>query len=552
MPRSSAFRDLQRAVAIARFADRNGLPTREAVQRFQARLVERHQVRLASPSRRDVLKGLGSAAGLVGMGAAFAPGRAVAARPDGQNAEVAIVGSGMAGLSCAYTLQKSGVYATVYDATTRPGGRVRSYGGAFGGTMFPSQVAELGGELIDTGHTTMRGYATEFRLDLEDYGKVPGEVLWYLGGGLVGEEAVVDEFRAFNAAMNDDLKLLSPPTATSFTDDDETFDYTTLAEYLQTRGAGDTLYAAIDAAYRGEYGLEIDQQSCLNFLLFIHQDKRSQFAEFGQFSDERFHVVGGNQQIPDAIASRLQGQLELGAWLLRVAKTASGRYELTFQQDGGGTFTRSADMVVLATPFSTLRNVDLDASLGLPDWKTYAIDNLVYGANAKTMIGFQGEAWAAYGCNGSVYAELADCTNTWQTSRAMATATEAILTDYAGGDRSSSLSQAGLQSQVAAFLADLDRVMPGISAQVRRNGTDVAAVLQHWPTEPTHLGSYTCNHPGYFTTICENEGRPVGNLFFAGEHADSFYAWQGFMEGAANSGIAAASEILSVLRSPKY
>lgn len=49
---------------------------------------------------------------------------------------------------------------------------------------------------------------------------------------------------------------------------------------------------------------------------------------------------------------------------------------------------------------------------------------------------------------------------------------------------------------------------------------------------------------GQFTTIAGNEGKPAGNLFFAGEHANSFCVWQGFMEGAALSGIDAAKAIL--------
>ena len=40
------------------------------------------------------------------------------------------------------------------------------------------------------------------------------------------------------------------------------------------------------------------------------------------------------------------------------------------------------------------------------------------------------------------------------------------------------------------------------------------------------------------------EGVPAGNVLFAGEHANSFYEWQGFMEGATLSGIAAAQSIL--------
>jgi hypothetical protein len=57
-------------------------------------------------------------------------------------------------------------------------------------------------------------------------------------------------------------------------------------------------------------------------------------------------------------------------------------------------------------------------------------------------------------------------------------------------------------------------------------------------------GNYTCNHPGYFTTIADNEAKPVGALHFAGEHTSSFYEFQGFMEGAALSGIRAANEVL--------
>jgi monoamine oxidase len=46
------------------------------------------------------------------------------------------------------------------------------------------------------------------------------------------------------------------------------------------------------------------------------------------------------------------------------------------------------------------------------------------------------------------------------------------------------------------------------------------------------------------TTIAGHEGTSVGNVHFAGEHANSFYEWQGFMEGAALSGIDVAERIL--------
>ena len=72
--------------------------------------------------------------------------------------------------------------------------------------------------------------------------------------------------------------------------------------------------------------------------------------------------------------------------------------------------------------------------------------------------------------------------------------------------------------------------------------------LEHWPSNPLTKGSYTCYKPGQFTTMAGLEGLPVGNLFFAGEHANSFYEWQGFMEGAALSGIAAAQSIIALVK----
>jgi len=82
----------------------------------------------------------------------------------------------------------------------------------------------------------------------------------------------------------------------------------------------------------------------------------------------------------------------------------------------------------------------------------------------------------------------------------------------------------------------------------RDAGGKIVAHLEHWPSNPNTLGSYTCYRPGQFTSICGNEGKPVDNLFFAGEHANSFYWWQGFMEGAALSGKDAAAAILAKVK----
>jgi monoamine oxidase len=120
-----------------------------------------------------------------------------------------------------------------------------------------------------------------------------------------------------------------------------------------------------------------------------------------------------------------------------------------------------------------------------------------------------------------------------------------VLTDYASGHRGASLDLVGVQAAAEAFLIDLDRVYEGAAAVAsRRQNGSVVAHLEHWPSNQLARGSYTCYKPGQFTSIAGLEGRAAGNLYFAGEHTDSFYNWQGFMEGAALSGLDVASAIL--------
>jgi monoamine oxidase len=238
-----------------------------------------------------------------------------------------------------------------------------------------------------------------------------------------------------------------------------------------------------------------------------------------------------------------------GERLEAVRKTAAGAIELTLRR-GTTAITATYDAVVIAIPFTVLRNVTLDVSLALPAWKTYAIQQLGYGTNAKMMVGFNGPFWSALGSNGASYSDLPNHQNTWETNPSQATATSAVLTDYSSGPRGASLDPNNVQREAGRFVNDLDKVYPGALQKVTRDSSGkILAHLEHWPSNPNTLGSYTAYKPGQFTSIAGNEGKAVGNLFFAGEHTNSFYMWQGYMEGGALSGKDAASAILAKVKS---
>jgi monoamine oxidase len=138
---------------------------------------------------------------------------------------------------------------------------------------------------------------------------------------------------------------------------------------------------------------------------------------------------------------------------------------------------------------------------------------------------------------------------TWESNPTKSTDAHAVLVDYSSGQRSAKLNSEQVQAEAKLFLKDLDQIYPGATASATRDPKgDLLVHLEHWPSNQLTQGSYACYRPGDFTTIAGNEGKPIDNLFFAGEHANSFYEWQGYMEGAVLSGIQSAKEILQYLK----
>jgi monoamine oxidase len=530
MARTRFFQKIQQLMRVAEHCARTDEPAVEALKRLRAQA--------AQQPRRHVLRAV------AGLGLASTLPLPLRAAPGAGGSDVAVVGAGFAGLYAATLLAGKGARPQVFEAGDRVGGRVWSLRG-----VFPGQVAERGAELIDTTHSTLRGLAGAYGLTLESYAanKLPGEEAFYFFGRHWTEAQVVEEFRAFVPALKDDLsKLSNGPTALSYNETDRRLDFTPLSDYLVQRGAGPLIRAVLDVAYTIEFGREINRQSALALLFFIATNKRQAFTPFGVFSDERFHIVEGNDAVAQAMAAGLPQPVRLGHRLLRVARQADGRVRLSFAT-AGGTIETVHNAVVLTLPAPMMRQVEFAASVALPAGNRFAIDQFDYGTSSKMMIGFNGRPWyERSNSNGASYSDLANHQSTWETNPSQAKVfSRGVLTDFSGGDRGARLDPAKLQTEATAFLADLDQVYPGSSVLARRdNRGRVQAHLENWSRLPLFQGAYSNNQPGYFTTIEGLYARPAGNVYFAGEHTDSFYSYQGFMEGALLSGARAADEVL--------
>lgn len=526
MPRTPIFREVVRALRLAQHSLRTGTPPDEVVQM--------HREERAISRRRFV--GTSAAA----AGAFLLNGCAPFLRGPGAGREpVLIVGAGIAGLTAGYRLRQAGVPVRIMEAQSRVGGRMYSLRGAFA----DDQVVELGGELIDTCHTQIRALACELGLELDDLSTDDPALardVWFFDGRTYSDQEVVEAFRPVAARIVQDLETIRGDDVT-YRDPNggEWLDRMTVAQWFDRVGLSGWFRELLDVAYTTEYGLETDHQSALNFLYMISPDPEP-FHVFGS-SDERFHVRGGNDQIPRALAARLEDAIETGAVLEAVRARGDGGFTATFRRDGAS-FEASAQHLLLALPFTLLREVRLD--LPLPEVKRRAIRELGYGTNAKLMVGFSGRPWRARGSNGSVLADL-PFQLTWETSR-LQPGRAGVLTNFTGGRHGVEVGEGTAEAQAALVARDLERIFPGAAAA----HAGMPAVRFHWPSHPWTRGSYASYLPGQWTGIRGAEQEPVGRLYFAGEHC-SLEA-QGFMEGGCETGEAAAREILASLRVPAW
>jgi monoamine oxidase len=515
-------------------ADRSGKP----VEEIQAE-------RRAAWTRRDFIKAAGAT---MGAAAFSGPIAAFAAAPP----RIAIVGGGIAGLNAALTLQDAGIASTVYESSDRVGGRMHSDTTSWA----HGQTSEHCGELIDSRHKTILKLANRFNIatvDLLGAEPVQATETYFFDGGYYTRDQANIDFGPVYTAVHKDLNAAGFPTLyNSSTPAGQVLDQMSLYTWIETRvlnGHQSRMGNLLDVAYNIEYGNITTEQSSLNLVyLLAFQPIPGNFRIFGA-SDERYHLVGGNEQLPRAIAASLPaGSVRLNTAMTAIAKNSDGSFTLSFNGPSGR-FSSTFDRVILTLPFSVLRTLDYRRA-GFDDLKTTAITELGYGKNCKLQLQFDSRLWTQAGpwgiSSGSTYADTG-YQNTWEVTRGQDGAT-GILVDYTGGGvplasfTGNPASPDVAASFAKAFLSQIEPVFPGISALWNKRVTlDVPL------TNPNLLGSYSYWKVGQYTKFSGYEKArqpfPNGRCHFGGEHCSINF--QGFMEGGAEEGARAANEILS-------
>ena len=539
MARTSLMRALQRLAWEHRAASQLGIGVEELRERGQ----------MPGVSRREFLKragATGAAAAVAGPLAFARPARAAAAP------RIAIVGGGIAGLAAALTLQDKGVYADVYESSGRVGGRMHSDWQEFGHSFWANgQQAELCGEMIDTGQKTILQLARRFNLATVNLVQAQpngtSDTYWIFGAQYPYAQASND-FKPVHNTLQGQIQATGFPTLyNSSTPAGQFFDQMTVYDWITNYvpgGHSSQLGTLLNAAYNEEYGAETTSQSALNLIYLLgYKAGPGTWSIYGA-SDERYHIAGGNANLPVAIANALPaGSIHLGSAMTAIAVNSDGSISVSF----GKGKTVTADHVILCMSFAVLRTLNYSKA-GFDPLKQTAITQLGAGRNAKLNLQFTSRPWNASGSTGSLYSDQ-PFQSAWEVTRGQS-GTTGILVEYPGASVAQSMGQSSPYTTTATnrqvttyanqFLSQIEPIFPGITAQW--NGK---AMLSTPFTDPNLLCSYSYWKPGQYTGFSGYEGVRQGNIHFAGEHCST--SFQGFMEGGASEGVRAANETLTDL-----
>ncbi|MCG3119196.1 MAG: Pseudooxynicotine oxidase [bacterium] len=416
--------------------------------------------------------------------------------------KIIVIGAGLAGLTAAYELTKAGHEVTILEARNRAGGRVFTVRDFADGLY-----AECGAEWVESCHDYLLHYIEEFGLSL------------YRGSFIDTEDEGLQfspRTRQVHEKLEETAKQIDPFNQQNPSRPD--LDKISFYEYLKQIAAPPEMIEQMQRAVSGLMAINIESISAL------HMMNENALPE----TRASFRIAGGNDQLPKALAAQLRDRIYYSRPVVKIAYDAAG-VRLTFLENGLQQ-TLAGEHLVIAAPFTCVRKIELSPALSAE--KMQAIATLGYGQIMKAPLQFRERFWlqqtgesrkSLQGMIGSVY----------EASGGQA-GQRGLLVAYIPDKSGMEMGSLPAEQRLDKVLAKVSEIHPEAPRYFE------GGYVKWWQEDPWAGGTYAYFRPGEVTTIRTIIAKPEGRIHFAGEHTAG---WQGYMNGAVESGHRVAREI---------
>ncbi len=503
----------------------------------------------ASAGAAAVYRGM-AALGLVSL-ATSSRASSPAPRDAGKGKRVIILGAGIAGLTAAYELSKTGYGVTILEATARAGGRSLTVRGGDRITEFKSTqrvdfddeahlYANLGPARIPYHHQTILGYCKEFGVELEVFTNDNRAAFFQSPDSFDGKPVVARQLHTDQRGYI--AELLAKAVHGNALDEELTEeDKERLLDLLKGFGnlSDDYQYGGSGrAGYQGEHvhqGLggatPVSPFTLKQVLGYDLSWYTTYFTHSVNQNPTLFQPVGGMDAIVEAFKVRVGRLIRYQSIVTRIDNLTDG-VRIAYRNKEGVMESLEADFAVCTIPATVLRDIPNNFAAETQNAIASTPYDTAFKIAFQTRRRFWEEDHAIYG--GISWTTPSGVEQIWYPSYGYHRKKGVILGSYLFGaegfDRESSLRFAAMspQERLEAAIAHGDQVHPGYRAELE------SGVSRAWSEVPFQKGSWPSRAP------VEALQKPDGAIYFAGDHTSALSGWQ---EGSALAALATVNAI---------
>ena len=444
-----------------------------------------------------------------------------------------VVGAGYAGLVAAKTLADSGKQVLVLEARDRVGGRAwtkqhedgtyEDYGAAYLGVQQP-QMYKLASEFnVSTFDVTTKGNSVfHYRNQRKTYSSplLPPFHVFGLANALLATRAL--------DKICDTINLQEPWK----TVDALKLDKMTVEEWIRSQTWTNSVRDTLRMAFELFWGVDSAQVSMLHAAWYCKSGVSFEVLSTIDEGAQKQLIVGGGQAIANAIQKQLDDAVRLEEPVVAVNQTDSMTVSVETTKA-----KYTARRIIFAIPPPHVLQVEFTPPL--PAQKTKLLQNMPMGAYWKVFAAYDKPFWREKGLRGEVvspdgYMALINDVSPEDGSRG-------VLMGFVVASKAFEFLDMAEEDRKAIVLKEL-QVCYGTQADKPKKLTLHTMMNERWSTGCP----VSTPVPGIWTSLGWWLRKSVDRVHWAGTETSDL--WSGYMEGAANSGLRAAAEVLETLK----
>jgi monoamine oxidase len=450
------------------------------------------------------------------------------AREHTYEADVLVVGAGLAGLVAARDLVDGGASVVVLEARDRVGGRLLNE------PIGDGKVVEVGGQWV--GPTQHRMLALSRSLGVETFAtygsgenviEVDGKLIRYRGTIPRINAAVLLDIAQATRRL-DRLARRVPVEAPWEASKARSLDSQSAASWMRRNVYTKTARRLMELAIEAVWAAQPEDLSMLHMLFYINSAGGFDALLDTEGGAQQDRFVGGSQLVAIRLAERLGERVVLEAPVRRVRQEAD-----SVEAHGNGGSARGRQAIVALPPTLAGR---IAYEPPLPGYRDQLTQRMPQGAVIKCMAIYPEPFWRAEGLSGQATSLMGPVKLTFDNSPP--DGSPGVLLGFLEGRQARELGRLAPDGRRAAVVDCFARYFGPRAAEPDRY------VERVWADEEWTRGCYGCYMPtGGWTGYGSALRAPVGRIHWAS--AETATVWSGYMDGAVSSGERAAREVLA-------